>query len=171
VKEDWKPVVGYEEHYEVSYTGKIKSLRMNRELTPRPGPYLRVHLCKDKKAKDFYIHRIVAATFLGDCPEGMYVNHLDGNKINNNAGNLEYCTPSENNLHAFRTGLKKPTDTRGEKSGMSKLTEAQAREIYKRAHSGTEMLKDIAEDYPIDKTIVSKIKLGKLWKHVTEEQS
>lgn len=67
--------------------------------------YLEVTLVKNKKRKSVKIHRIVAMTFLEKVKGKNYVNHIDGNKENNSAENLEWCTPSENTKHAFKMGL------------------------------------------------------------------
>lgn len=67
-----------------------------------------------------YIHRIVAACFIGSIPVGYEVNHINGIKTDNRASNLEIVTKSENTKHAYRTGLAKPPS--GEKNGGAKLS-------------------------------------------------
>lgn len=54
------------------------------------------------------VHHLVAEAVWGPMPEGMQVNHVDGDKLNNNANNLEYVTPTENMQHALRLGLWDP---------------------------------------------------------------
>lgn len=56
----------------------------------------------------YYVHRLVAQVFIENKDNKPCVNHIDGNKSNNNINNLEWVTYSENNRHAYRTGLKKP---------------------------------------------------------------
>lgn len=58
----------------------------------------------------YYIHRLVAQTFIPNPLNKSYVNHIDGNKQNDRVDNLEWCTPSENSFHAFRIGLKVITE-------------------------------------------------------------
>lgn len=99
-----KPIKGYEEYYEVDTEGNIYNIRTGRKLSPlgkRIHPYLHVQLSKNGKIKNALIHRIVAETFVfNPNPEtAKTVNHKDGNKYNNNADNLEWVTPTENNLH------------------------------------------------------------------------
>lgn len=61
-----------------------------------------------QKQKVIAVHRLIALTFLPSPKEGQtQINHIDGNKENNNVSNLEWCTPSENLLHAFKLGLNK----------------------------------------------------------------
>lgn len=102
--------------YEVSNLGKIRSWNnghFGRRLFPKilkPGSvgagYLLVVLCNNLKRKTFKIHRLVVFEFLGLRPVGLEVNHIDGNKLNNNINNLEYCTPKENTRHAINLGLR-----------------------------------------------------------------
>lgn len=67
--------------------------------------YLRVQIYNEGKPSKKFVHRIVAEAFLGD-KDGMQVNHIDGDKMNNSASNLEWVTPSENINHAIDNGLK-----------------------------------------------------------------
>ena len=65
--------------------------------------YIVVSLNKNQ----YKLHRLIAFTFLENLENKPFVNHIDGNKINNVVSNLEWCTASENNQHAIDTGLKK----------------------------------------------------------------
>ena len=120
--EIWKDVPNYDDRYQASNMGKIRSKTRKTQfgrgwriyesqiMTPQEDKdgYYKVALAKDGRKKRFFVHRLVAMTFLGIDSERTVVNHKDGNKQNNNLSNLEWVTPSENTLHAFRTGLKKP---------------------------------------------------------------
>ena len=117
----WKTINEYPA-YQVSDTGLVRSLyrthgasgkrintvRMLKPGTDGPG-YLTVHLCKNSTLKTYAVHRLVLAAFVGSCPDGLEANHLDGDKLNNRIGNLEWITSSENMLHAFRMGLQVPS--------------------------------------------------------------
>jgi hypothetical protein len=106
--EIWKDIEGYEEKYQVSNLGNVKSLeryvnhwqggvRVIRERILKPinkKGYLHVDLSEGKQHK---IHRLVAYCFLG--PNSKEVNHIDLDKTNNNVNNLEYVTRSENMNH------------------------------------------------------------------------
>ena len=102
------PVAGYK----ISNTGKVFSVKSNRELrgsTSTSGigtRYKLAKLCDGKSVHTFLVHRLVAELFIpnNDIRKTM-VNHIDGNTFNNCVDNLEWVTPSENNLHAYRTGL------------------------------------------------------------------
>lgn len=92
MEEIWKEIPDYEGLYWASNLGKIKSKR--KVLKPVNGEYLKVGLSKNGIQKTFYLHRLVAETFLGK--SNLYVNHKDENKHNNHIDNLEWVTFKEN---------------------------------------------------------------------------
>ena len=112
-EENWRPVIGYEGAYEVSDLGRIKSLnaygrgivKVLKQKESNRG-YLTVDLFKDGKYTKLGVHRIVCSAFVRPPKGNEQVNHIDGDKKNNLPSNLEWCTPSENIKHAYRTGLK-----------------------------------------------------------------
>ena len=113
--EIWKPISGYEGIYEVSSLGRIRSYRKGKwGLCDAPKiiygqlgrHYRTVVLCKDDHKNSVYIHRLVAETFIPNLQNLPVVNHKDGNKLNNAADNLEWCTHTENMHHADIIGLK-----------------------------------------------------------------
>lgn len=108
MSEIWKDVKGYEGLYQVSNKGNVKSFYKNRNLKPSKHSrgYLVVSLFENHNRKQFFIHRLVAETFIDNVNHKEEVNHKDGNKTNNCVENLEWCTGSENRLHAYDTGLR-----------------------------------------------------------------
>jgi hypothetical protein len=111
VPEIWKSVNEYEDRYEVSNLGKVRSLyRQKPILKPFVSKwgYEIVSLCKNGKVNKCSVHRIVASAFVPKQEGRDVVNHIDGNKQNNRAENLEWCTPKENSRHALDNGLLAP---------------------------------------------------------------
>lgn len=118
LNEVWKPIKNFEE-YEVSNYGKIRRIkyenRGNKAQYKLPNyikfredkdGYLRCDLSKKGKIKRFMVHRLVAQNFLNNDNNLPCVNHIDGNKQNNNVNNLEWCTVRYNNLHSLKLGLR-----------------------------------------------------------------
>jgi hypothetical protein len=161
-KEIWKDVPEYEGHYQVSNLGRVKSLKRgkNKILKTRDNGrgYMQVSLRKEGERKRFLVHRLVMFTFLGE--SDMDVNHINGIKTDNHLENLEYCTRSENIQHAYDIGLR----LKGEKHFASKLTRACVERI-KYGHQDASQ-REIARIYGITQSQVSRIRLGRLWKHI-----
>lgn len=109
-KEVWKPVVGFEGLYEVSNTGKVKKGDRIKLTRVDKGGYETVCLFDHCKQKHMKVHRVVAMTFIPNPKNKRTVNHIDGNKLNNNVENLEWATHSENIIHANKMGLRVVTE-------------------------------------------------------------
>lgn len=117
--ETWKDITGYEQYYQISNLGKVKSKERfflrngNKVCLPEKilatyishAGYLCIKLCKDAKTKHFSIHRLIAIHFIPFVVSKNHVNHINGIKTDNSIGNLEWCNHAENMLHANKTGL------------------------------------------------------------------
>ncbi len=110
IEEIWKPIPNYDGIYSASTTGLIKNNVTFKVLLPNKiGDYYGVTLCRSKKDhKVCLIHRLVAMTWIDNPNNKPQVNHIDGNKLNNNYTNLEWVSKSENSIHSFKLGLQKP---------------------------------------------------------------
>lgn len=101
--EVWKDIKGYESLYQVSNLGNVRSLNWHNErivknlyLKHHNRGYLQVELSNGKTKKMFMVHRLVALHFVKGYQVGLVVNHLNENKIDNRAENLEWCTHKKN---------------------------------------------------------------------------
>lgn len=135
MEEIWKDIIGFENLYQVSNLGRVKSLnrfRIGKSNKPvkvnerilkqriNNWGYLQVILCKENKLYCKYIHRLVCETFHPNPHELPQVNHINGIKTDNYVDNLEWCTLKENVQHSNKTGLRNPE---------KKLTKIQIQEI------------------------------------------
>ena len=109
MKEEWKDIKGYEDLYQVSNLGRVKSLnyrktgkeKILKNVKDKDG-YFQIHLCKNGRAKHFKIHRLVAKTFIPNPDNLQQINHKDEDKQNNRIDNLEWCTQSYNHDYGTR---------------------------------------------------------------------
>lgn len=119
---EWRDVVGFEGKYKVSDYGEIKTVKREfirsdgklwkiREIIRKKNiinrGYFSVSLKVNNIGYNRYVHRLVAIAFIPNPFNLPTVNHIDGNKLNNHVSNLEWCSYSNNNIHAFKTGLRK----------------------------------------------------------------
>lgn len=190
-KEKWLPVVGYEGLYDISTFGRIRSYQFSGKM-PKSGMrkipkvlnakvesngYRRASLYKNKKVSYVQLSRLVATAFLENKNNYPVVNHLDGCKSNDVVTNLEWCTASENVLHAFRTGLRKSPDSAERKKrsdGLKKAWKSWENGVYKGSSklSKEQVLSirndkrkqvDIAKAFSISQGAVSRIKTRSVW--------
>lgn len=177
MKEEWRDIEGYEGLYQVSNKGRVKSLerkvdRINHgtpcklsirekvlKQADRGRGYLVVTLCKKGGKKLFSVHRLVAGAFLNNEEGKRSVNHKDGVHGNNRIGNLEWCTHSENELHAYRTGLK---SLKGENHNQNKLKKKEVDEIRRLLKKG-EKGRGIAKSFGVSEQLISSIKHRRCW--------
>lgn len=108
--EVWYPIPMYEELYEINKNGEIRSLHKRNfqnlmdQRIDRAG-YYEVRLSKGGKNKSKYVHRLLGLTFMDNPDNKCCINHLDGNRLNNELSNLVWATQAENMKHAYDTGL------------------------------------------------------------------
>lgn len=135
MKEIFKDIVGYEGRYKVSNFGNIYSTpkdgKPNKMLKQEimQSKYKRVTLSIDGKVKRFSVHRLVAEAFIDNNENKPCVNHIDNNGLNNNVDNLEWCTHSENMIHAQKQGRLFSSQSKGGNKGKLKHIARAKKEI------------------------------------------
>ncbi len=158
-----KPIPPYMGYYAdekgVIYSSRSGALRELKSWIGNHG-YMVSSIFKRSKL----VHRLVVMAYNNNYDPNKPVNHLDGNKTNNNLSNLEQCSYSENMLHSYKLGLMKPR--RGELSGMSKITASEVLEIRGLLNTGDLTQKEIGLLYSISRETISGIKNNRIWKHL-----
>ena len=133
--EIWRDIKGYEGYYQVSNLGNVKTLHANKghriklmALAPHPRGYKSVNLYKDGKHTPILVHRLVAAAFVPNPNNYNEVNHIDENKCNNNADNLEWVSHGDNCRYGTRNA-RISQNSRGQKRSdetKAKMKESQS---------------------------------------------
>lgn len=163
--------IKFNQKYMISEEGKIWSpFQGGKFLNPSKTQkgYYRIVLQTSEGRKTFQVHRLVLETFYPiDGCDKLEVNHIDGDKSNNNLNNLEWCSGSFNVRHSIETGLKTPA--RGEQIASNKLTEKQVLEICELLKNSNLSLKEIGDKYGVSKYCIFDIKRKKSWKWLTKD--
>lgn len=150
-------------NYCITTEGKAYSLKSKKFLTTQynDGGYEVITLRKDDKTVTMKVHRLLCLSFkLDSYFEGAFVNHKDGNKKNNSLENLEWCTRSENVLHAYDMGLIK--------NKPRQLTEEDVHLICQALEGGSRVV-DVAKEFDINHSVVSGIYKGNSYKYISYE--
>lgn len=169
--EEWRDIPDYKGLYQVSNLGRVRGLdrvvpcsrwgsytvKGRVLVTVRSGNgYRCVNLRKLGGLRKVHVHTLVAQCFIGERPDGYTTNHIDGDKTNNRADNLEYCTPQQNTYHA--------SHVLG--NGPAKLTNEQAIQAYVMYKADGMTLAAVGEHFGIAQTSVWRIVHGETWKHL-----
>jgi hypothetical protein len=176
-EEIWRDIIGYEGLYQVSNMGRVKSLE--RDVASKNGSkrtvreqilksntnqdgYLQVSLYYSGKMKTFKIHRLVCEAFHENPKNKPCVNHIDENKTNNAASNLEWCTYEENNNHGTHTArISKPVGQYTRDGKLIKIWQS-ASEVERQLGFATQNITAVARGK-------RKTANGYVWKYIDED--
>lgn len=174
VAEEFRPVIGFEDKFEVSNLGRVKALPWEQRhwcgrtipqparfvnLTKHTGGYRIVTLRNG--TKKYYVHRLVMEAFVGPAND-RDVNHIDGDKTNNRLDNLEYCDRLHNVRHAIATGLQ---DNSGEGNGMHKYTAQQITAAHRLVQQGANH-QQASRATGVSAGMIQQVCRGARWKHL-----
>ena len=172
--EIWKDIQGYEGLYQVSNLGRVKSLTKRYKDVEclkfyEWDGYKIVGLHKNRQRTAYRVHRLVALAFVPNEQGKPQVNHINGDKSDNRASNLEWCTGSENMKHAYSNGLQQ-INTEAANRAKRILTDDQVNRIRDLLASGLST-REVARVCGVGKTLVSNIKQNKAYKDVTYNET
>ncbi|MDV3822919.1 hypothetical protein CMU07_09145 [Elizabethkingia anophelis] len=183
--EEWRDAVGYEDYYEVSNYGNVRS--KNRSVLTKKGNVINFKsklqkltlnrigyytVCFKVRAinlnKTITVHRLVALAFIENPNNYPVINHKDLNPLNNNVENLEWCTQSDNIKHAIKHGLivKNSFEYKN-----SKLNIEQLQEIKELLKDPNHVVKDIAAKFNVTYMVISKIKNNRTYQHLSTKKT
>ena len=168
--EEWRTIAAWPK-YEVSNLGRVRRAvpacntwagRILKPYVHKTG-YVSARVCGQTQHDKgtVLIHGLVAEAFLGPRPDGCEVNHINADKTDNRACNLEYVTPRQNMKHAMRLDLVR----RGEQVANAKATTDQVRTIRELRAAGLKH-REIAERVGLGRSNVANILCGSSWRHV-----
>jgi hypothetical protein len=162
IEEIWKPVPGIEK-YHASSLGRLKNVRTGRIVNGENNKGYRRLDVWDEKTKSPYrifVHRMILMAFVPNPLSKPCANHKNGIRDDNRIDNLEWATHQENIKHANKTGLSKI----GSQRSWAKLDEDKVKEIRLLLQDGV-LQKNIAKQFGVSQTGISKIKIGLTWTH------
>jgi len=162
----WKKIPGLDDKYDASNTGKIRSHKTPNgtkllSIFPNTRGYNVVGISINGKSKQIKVARCVAKAFVPNSDNKPEVNHINGDKTDDRAENLEWCTKQENVTHALKNGLI-PVGEDNYKTSMTNNDVIQIRNSYRIGFTLTE----IANSYDVTVQCIYKIVNRISWKHI-----
>jgi len=168
--EDWVDVPGLEGRYQASSLGRLRwvgpvigkayPLKIVTGHANQDGYYqLRPYPRPDRR--QIRVHQLIALAFLGPCPDGLEVNHIDGDRTNNAPNNLEYVTHADNVRHSWALGN---CERRGEANGRAKVSEAAVQAI-RTLHADGVPRKALADSFGVSSGHINAIVSRRAWSH------
>lgn len=183
--EQWRGIKNYENKYEVSNLGRVRSIerksspfdnngtitvRRVKEIILKPGlfrGYKRVDLCKNGKHEILRVHRLVASAFISNPDNKPEVNHKNGAKDDNDTNNLEWCTRYENAHHAKENGLY--NSERGESRYNSKLNREKVLQIRKKYMPQIYTMPMLSKEYGVTISCIQSVIERTSWNWTNDE--
>jgi len=174
--EVWKDVVGFESSYEVSSLGRVRSktrlvvdrkskrIFKSRVLSPgvQSNNYLGIWLYANSKSISRLVHHLVAEAFIGPRPDGMDVDHVNGDRTNNSVANLRYLTIAKNRSANHRhKDAKRPA-----KKGKSTRLTPEIVAVLRAAKQRGENMRKYADDLGVSASTVYHATQGRSWQNV-----
>lgn len=166
INEIWRDIEGYEGLYQISNLGRVKSFHDGKEsirVQMISRGYYRLILYDNNRYHNYAVHRLVAEAFIPNPENKPTVNHIDGNKKNNNVSNLEWATWAEQSQHMVRTGL---CHRKGKNAHCVKLTDEQVLEIRKKYKFRKYTTVMLGKEYNVVPATIGAIIRKSNWKHL-----
>ena len=170
--EKWRQAVGFSDRYYVSNKGRIFTtsahnkkdnptiMRPARSFNKRTNSFEYYKTVMD--GRTVVVHRVVAQTWIPNPASKPFINHKNGDKVDNRVENLEWCSASENTLHAYRTGLEKKQ--LGEKHHATHLTNEQVKQFkWEWANERKMTRKEYAKELGVSEATIKDIIRGRSW--------
>lgn len=167
MKEEYRWIKNFEGLYKVSNFGNVKSFYGRKKIGyilkfDKNRGYLFVQLRKNKIKVRKRVHRLVLETFHTNKDRKPFINHKNGNKLDNRVKNLEWCTQKENMVHASKNNLL----CKGEECKKSKLKKYQVLEIRKKYIPFLYSYRKLGKEYGVSKGAIKEIIKLRNWKHI-----
>lgn len=165
------PLHGYEDEYMIAKSGEIYSIRRQRIMnTARKNSYSNIVLCKNGRRSTRTVHRLIMEAFITNSDNLPHINHIDGNKSNNSISNLEWCTISHNQKHAWVSTEKHNKSASDKAMEMNKMTrilsDNDVRSIRDNYIPYKTPAKDIAVKYKVSLSTIRAILEYKIYKEI-----
>ena len=156
MQEIWSKIKGYDD-YLISNFGNLKSKKSGQWKVLNPYVtnfgYKRTRISNREKSIHCFIHKLVASAFVANDCNKPFVNHIDGNKLNNHFTNLEWVTLKENNCHSWEIGLRENQKRALSQNKKKKIIDTKSNLIF-------DSLESAAKHYNIKRTTLSAMLIG-----------